>query len=184
MKSKKSPLLITAAVCLILLALLSSGYSLAVSLGVLRGGTAVNPLMTGRRLGNFPQGDFEGTPGQFPKGFQDRGDGIMPFGTAATGVFGIIRWLGLGLNIVALFLSVMAVVGILKGKKWGAVWAIILAVLFALTSVTGLSRFGNWISFTLSLVRVLLAIAVIVLLLLPNARKVYNPILDNLDDDL
>jgi len=181
LKSKKSPLLIGAAVCLILLVLISSGYSLAVSLGVLEGGAAANSLMAGRRSGNFPQRDFEG---QLPtENFQDRSGGTMPFGTAATGVFGIIRYLGIGLNIAALLLCVIAVIGIFKQKKWGAVWAIILAALLAITSVTGLFRFGNWISFSLSLVKVLLAIAVIVLLLLPAARRVYNPKL-GLDDDL
>lgn len=196
MKPRKNPLLLAAAICLIVLAALCCGYAVATTLGVIR-------------MMPSDAGSFQGTPQAFPGGSQDNGgrqQGAMPQGTppsgfeggsrpdgstwsgnasggfGAMGGFGTLRWVSVGLYGAALVLAVVAVVGILKEKKRGAILGVILAVVLTIVSAFGLFRLASGWSFALSLVEVLLGVAVIVLLLLPGARKAYAPKKDLLDD--
>jgi len=200
MNTKRPAILTIATVCLVLLVLISSGLALASNFGLM--GTAFGPagfpsgtIMRGQ--GNFPQGGFQpgdgGVPQQMPGNFDPNNlpDGQTNPGTrnfqgnpgGTSGLFGILRYATTGLNIVALVLGLLAAIGLWKQKKWGAVLAIIVAVLILLTSFSGLLRFFSLLVFGEALLKVLLALAVIVLLLLPAARKAYAPS-EDLDLDL
>jgi uncharacterized membrane protein (DUF2068 family) len=90
-----------------------------------------------------------------------------------------------GVNIGALVLGLLAAIGLWKQKKWAAILAIILAALLLLTSLTGFAsmlRFFSPLVFGEGLIKILLALAVIVLLLLPASRKAYAKLAE--EDDL
>jgi hypothetical protein len=202
MNTKRPAILTIATVCLVVLVLISSGLALARNFGLM--GTNFGPagfpngtMMRGQ--GNFPQGGFQGSgnrPGdgtfQLPGNFDPNNPnaqvnpGTRPFqGRTGTtfGLFRILSFATTGVNIVALVLGLLAAFGLWKQKKWGAVLAIIVAVLILLTSFSGLLRFFSLLIFGEALLKVLLALAVIVLLLLPAARKAYAPP-EDLDLDL
>ncbi|MFH2039558.1 MAG: hypothetical protein ABIJ65_09015 [Chloroflexota bacterium] len=204
MNTKRPAILTIATICLVLLVLLSSGLALARNFGLLgtslgAAGFPFGSMMRGQ--GNFPQGGSQ-QPGNLPGDgtFQRPGNfdpndpdtQVNPTtrtfqgGTGTTS--GLIRILGFattGLNIVALVLGLLAAFGLWKQKKWGAVLAIIVAVLILLTSFSGLLSFFSLLIFGEALLKVLLALAVIILLLLPASRKAYAPPADlDLDLDL
>jgi lysylphosphatidylglycerol synthetase-like protein (DUF2156 family) len=126
--------------------------------------------------GNFDPNNLDAQVNPTTPTFQGRTGGT-------SGLFRIISFASTGLNIVALVLGLLAAFGLWKQKKWGAVLAIIVAVLILLTSFSGLLRFFSLLIFGEALLKVLLALAVIILLLLPAARKAYAPPAD-LDLDL
>lgn len=200
---KRPAILTIATVCLVLLVLISFGLALARNFGLM--GTTFNPAgfpdgSTIHGQGIFPQGGFlqsdnlpgDGVPQQMPGNFDPNNSDTQSNPTTRTfqgrtgGTAGLFRILGFattGLNIVALVLGLLAAIGLWKQKKWGAVLAIIVAVLILLTSFSGLLRFFSLL-FGEALLKVLLALAVIVLLLLPAARKRYSAPEDDLDLDL
>jgi len=203
MNTKRPAILTIAIICLVLLVLFSSGLSLARNFGLLgtsfgAPGFPFGSMMRGQ--GNFPQGGFlpsgdlpDGTfqrPGNFDPNNPDTQ--VNPTtrtfqgGTGATsGLFRILSFTTTGLNIAALVLGLLAAFGLWKQKKWGAVLAIIVSVLILLTSFSGLLRFFSLLVFGEALFKVLLALAVIILLLLPASRKAYAPPADlDLDLDL
>jgi len=94
---------------------------------------------------------------------------------AISGLFGIIRWVVIGLNLAALVLGILSAVGLWRQKKWAAILAIILSVVLLLVNIPGLLRIFSPLLFGLNLLKVLLALAVIILLLLPAARNAYSP---------
>lgn len=203
MKMKRPAILTIATICLVALVLVSSGLALARNFGLMDSivGSARFPNgMTMRGQGNFPQGGFlqsgdlpgDGVPQQMPDNFDPNIPDAQGSATTrtfqgsageASGLFRILGFATTGVNIVALVLGLLAAVGLWKQKKWGAVLAIIVSVLILLTSFSGLLRIFSLLLFGEALLKVLLALAVIVLLLLPAARKAYTPPAD-LDLDL
>ena len=182
MNSKGSKILTASSIGLILLVLIGAGWSLATNLGWVNAGFGGNPIAGGRMGSGLPRGSFEDGSFQPPENFQGR-TGNFSRTDGLTGVFGVVRWLGMGLNLAGLLIGAVAVIGIHKRKKWGVVLAIVLAALIGLTSLFGLFRFAVTLSYAQSLIKVALAVAVVVLLLLPSARKAFNPAPALVDDD-
>jgi hypothetical protein len=79
------------------------------------------------------------------------------------------------LDVILLVLAVVAAIGLFKSKRWGAVLGIILSVLLILLTIPGMLRIFSTLLLAENLTRIILAVAVIVLLLLPSARKAYLP---------
>jgi len=208
MKTKRPVILTIAAICLVVLVLFSSVLTLASNFGLLGMNRGVVGLPGGRMIvgggqGNFQPGGFNGQqPGDLPGNGTDQFPGNFDPNNPTTqqdnpnfqgfqgrraggfsGLFGVLRGVMVGLNIVALALGMVAAIGLWKQKKWGAVLAIILAALLLLTSFSGLLRFFSLLVFGEALFKVVLALAVIILLLLPAARKAYAPAPDD-DMDL
>ena len=208
MKNNRPVILSFAAICLVILVLFSSGLTLARNFGLL-GTNFGGAGLSGRRFvmgsgqGAFPQCNFNGQrsdtlpeygTGQLPGNVDPNSPGGQTNPNfqnfqgqvgRTNGLFRIISLATTSFNIAVLVLGLLAAVGIWKQKKWAAVLAIILAVLILLTSITGLLRIFSLLIFGEALLKVLLSLAVIVLLLLPAARKVYSPQPDqNLDLDL
>lgn len=204
MESKGPIFIKTAAICLILLIIVSAGWSLVTGFGLVRGlgnnfvvsGPGGN--FTGRGFsgsdgnfqrpegfqpgdGNFqpPDGGFQGQPGgQLPEGApqgQQNFSGDLRPGASILGPLGLLRWLGVGVSIAALIGGVLAIIGLFKGKKWGVVLSILLAALLGLTSAIGFIRFTINLTTGIAMLKILLATAVIVLLLLPASRKTLTP---------
>ncbi len=194
MDTTKRPTVVTiAAILLIILALFVAGLGIASQYGLLGRG----------RLGNqtFVPGQFQnrsfnsqngGTNNNGPIGTLPNDQGnpgttpnfSRPFagGTGLTRIFRLIRPVTIGLDIVLLALSVVAAFGLFKGKRWGVILAIVLAVFLILTTIPGLLRIFSAMVLIENLVRILLAVVVIVLLLLPSARKSFATI-DDLEID-
>lgn len=194
MNSKGSLFVKIAAISLIVLVVVSAGWSLATSLGWVNAGVG-SGLIGGRLNGNF-SGRFpdDGT-GQQPQGFRRNGlqppqdfqgqngnplpgqnlgngnPGSFPVRGGSAGVFGLIRWLGTGFNIAALAIGILAAIGLFKNKRWGVTLAVILSALLGVSSVFGLLRFNLNLTTGISALKVLLGVAVIVLLMLPAARQ-------------
>ena len=185
-------LITTAAICLIALIVVSAGWSVATSFGLVRVGS-VNFMVGGRPGGAFAGRELENGQGAFqpPEGFQP-GDGNFqpPEGfqqgrqnfssdfsprTGLVGLLGIARWLGVGLSIAAIIAGIFAVIGLFRQKKWGVNLAIILAALLALTGVSSFFRFAIDLNTCIAALKVLLAVAVIILLLLPASRQALKP---------
>jgi hypothetical protein len=175
----KRPLLLTiAAACLVVLVLFSAGLSLGRSFGVLGAGPGTRSFTSrgGNRNfqpGNPPSGNFP--RGNFPQGNFPQGGQTFQRSSSFSGLFQVIRWLGVSLNAIVLVLGILAAVGIWLQKKWGAILAIVLAALLLLSNLVGLFRFFSLLTFAEALLKVLLAAAVIVLLLLPVSRRAYAP---------
>jgi len=206
MNTKRPVIITVASICLIILVLFSSGLTLARNFGWL-GPTFGAAGLPGRRFimgggqGTFPQGGFNGQqPNNLPANGTDQqntnGDqnnsgsqsnpnfqNFQGRTGRTNGLFQVIRLATTGFNIITLVLGLLVAVGLWKQKKWAAILAIILAGLMFLSSVTGLLRIFSWVMFGEALLKVLLSVAVIVLLLLPAARKAYSPSPD-LDLDL
>jgi len=209
-KNKKNPLLLAASICLILLATIGLSYTLLTSLGLIRiAPSNMNDMPIGGK-GNMPGEDFEGQPEQFAgdrQGDDRHGEGTppedfdsqrpqegdfpqrnLPQGDFSRnlndiGAFGINRWLIVGLYGIALILAVVAAIFIIKGRKWGVILGIFLAIVLAGIDLMSLFNFSNWLRFAISIVKLLLVVGVIILLLLPGARKVYAKKNDIFDED-
>src|SRR3990170_4300179 len=172
-------LITTAAICLIALIVVSAGWSVATSFGLVRVGS-VNFMVGGRPGGAFAGRELENGQGDFqpPEGFQQgRQNFSSDFSprTGLVGLLGIARWLGVGLSIAAIIAGIFAVIGLFRQKKWGVNLAIILAALLALTGVSSFFRFAIDLNTGIAALKVLLAVAVIILLLLPASRQALKP---------
>jgi len=181
----KRPAVVTiAAILLIVLALLVAGLGIASQYGLLgRGGFGNRTFVPGqfRNRGFNPQNG--GTTNNGPIGTlpNDQGSqGTTPNftrtfsgGTGLTRLFRLIRPITIGLDIVLLVLSGIAAFGIFKGKRWGVILAIVLAVIIILLAIPSLLRIFSALVLIENLVRILLAVTVIVLLLLPISRKAF-----------
>lgn len=204
MKSKGQFLIKTAAICLILLIVVSAAWSLVTGFGLVRGlgGNFVvggpGNSFAGRGFnsedgnfqppegfqpgdGNFqpPDGGFQGQPGgQLPEGApqgQQNFSGDFRPGGAILGSLSLLRWLGVGMSIAAIIAGVFAIIGLFKGKKWGVVLSIILAALLGLSSAFGFIRFTINLTTGIAMLKIFLAAAVIILLLLPAGRQTLTP---------
>ena len=193
MDTTKRPTVVTiAAILLIILALFVAGLGIASQYGLLGRGRFGNQTFV---PGQFQNRSFNsqngGTNNNAPIGSlpNDQGNqGTTPNftrtfagGSGLTRLFRLIRPVTIGLDIVLLALSVVAAFGLFKGKRWGVILAIVLAVLLILLTIPGLLRIFSAMVLIENLVRILLAVAVIVLLLLPSARKSYA-VVEDMDD--
>ncbi len=194
MDTKRPAVVTIAAIVLLVMALLVAGLGLASQFGFTRGGFA-NRGTFFRQNGSrnftppsgFPQGGFNnnGLPND-----QTNPGTTQNFPTNRTGFSGLARILRIlrpvmiGFDILVLVLAAVAAFGIFRGKRWGMILAIVLAVLVVLLTIPSMLRIFSAIVLVESLARILLAVAVVVLLLLPASRKAFTPVENDLELDL
>lgn len=181
MDTRRPAVVTIAAILLIVLSLFVAGLGIASQYGLLGRGFGARQFGAGQ----FRNRNFAPQSGVPFNGFNNNqnNQGTTPNFTpnrqfSATGInrlLRLIRPVTIGLDIAMLVLSVVAAIGLLKSKRWGAVLAIVLAVLLILLAIPGMLRIFSAMVLVENIVRILLAIAVIVLLLLPAARKSYLP---------
>ncbi len=187
--TNKRPSVVTiAAILLIILSLFVAGLGVANQFGLLGRGFGNRQFVPGQfrnrtftppsgsQSNGFPQGASpqNGVPND------QNGQGTTPNFTFNRGgvtgiarIFRIIRPVTIALDIFLLMLSVVAAIGLFKTKRWAAIMAIVISALVILLTIPGMLRIFSSVILVENLVRILLAIAVIVLLLLPAARKSY-----------
>ena len=190
MDAIKRPAVVTiAAIVLIVLAIFVAGLGIANQFGVFgQAGFGNRVFLNGQtRNRNFiPQNGFPSN------GFNNNNGGTTPnftpnrtVGTGLTSLFRLIGPITLGLDIAMLILAVVAAIGLFKVKRWAAILAVVLAVLLILTTIPGMLRIFSAVTLVENLIRILLALAVIVLLLLPISRRSFATVTeDDLEADL
>ena len=214
-KKKSNPILRIAAICLVTLAVVSLIGELAYPSSAMMMLTAFtrsssNPqqfIPTNGQRGNFNSGGTDtpnnrirsgtpqaGTPGQFQPNGQ--------FGTSTNRQFvnrssSPLSWLipaTLGLFVL---LTITISIFLVKKKKWAAILAIVLAFLTLIVNASAIytafgmatfMRMGNQNNLIFTIIESVLAVAIIVLLLLPKGRTLWavntpKSISDD-DDDL
>lgn len=189
MNAKRPTVVTIAAILLIIVSLFVAGLGIASQYGLLGRGVGNRQFLAGQlRNRNFnPQNGvpFNNNPSIGLPNDQNNPGTTPNFtfgqqsGVGLAGLFRLIRPVTLGLDIVLLVLSVVAAIGLFRSKRWGAILAIVLAVLLILMAIPGLLRIFSAMVLIENLVRIILAVAVIVLLLLPTARKSYVPAQDS-----
>jgi hypothetical protein len=188
MNTKRPAVITIGAVLLLILSLLVAGLGVANQFGLLGGGIARGRFLAGR-TGNrnftpqngFPQNGFpqNGFPQNgFPNDQNNQGttQNFTPNRQFGTGIFTVARLLrpiSLGLDILLLVLSVVAAIGLFKTKRWGAILAIVVSVLMILLTIPNMIRIFSAVMLIENLARILFAVAVIVLLVLPVSRRAY-----------
>ena len=192
MDTKRPTVVTIAAIILVVLALFVTGLGIAGQLGAGRRSFTNRQFVAGQfPRGNFNSqngGTFNGNPiGSLPNG--QNGTGTTPNfnrtftgGNGFTRLFRILRPITIGLDVVLLILAGIASFGLFKGKRWALILAIVLAGLLILLTIPSMIRIFSAVVLIENLVRILLAVAVIVLLLLPVSRKAFAPV-DDLDLD-
>jgi ABC-type glycerol-3-phosphate transport system permease component len=189
MDTKRPTIVTIAAILLVVLALFVAGLGIAGQFGLTRGNRQFNASQFRNRPFN-PQngGTFNGNPiGALPNGQNDQGttpnfNRNFSGGTGLIRLFRFIQPITIGLDIAMLILAGIAAFGLFKGKRWALILAIVLAVLLILLTIPSMIRIFSAVVLIENLVRILLAVAVIVLLLLPVSRKAFAPV-DDLDLD-
>jgi hypothetical protein len=202
-KAKRPAVVTVAAVLLIVLSLFVAGLGIANQFGLGGRGFGTRNFTPGQfRGGNFtpPSGflgngtggnDFQGN-GSGSNGIQGNGTGsngffnggtgngttrnFVPNRTRLAGIAGILRILRpvmLALDIIILVLAVIAAIGLFNTKRWAAILAIVVSGLVILLTLPGMLRIFFSINLVENVLRILLAIAVIVLVMLPSARRSY-----------
>ena len=182
-------LLPIAAILLLVLALLFMATPL-LRISSFSGGNGINRQFNGQNLPGGQNGlSGQGFPNQ-PGGLQDQGNTTTPNRQFTNQTPSLLR-LGFlngitGTIVYALLLlaALVAAVGMFLVKRWGQVLGIILAVVYLLLGLVsflpmillGFARALNGLSLGLSILRLVLAIAVIVLAMIP-AKKVLAPIM-------
>ncbi len=190
-KTTKRPTVITvAAILLIVLTVFVVGLGIANQYGLLGRGNRVfaagqfrNPNFTPPNgfSSNGQSNGFTGSQnGLGTNGFTGQGTNptFIPNRTRATGLAGIqrtLRAITLVLDIILFGLAIVAAVGLFKIKRWAAILSVVLAVLVILLTIPGMIRIFSSVVLIENLLRIGLSVAVIVLLLLPSARKAYLP---------
>ncbi len=183
----RRPTVVTiAAILLIVLTLFVTGLGIASRFGLGGGGFGNRAFITGQNGNrNFtPPNGFpsNGLPSNGPPSTGFPNDQTGQGGTTtfnfnrqrATGLASVLRFLQpvmIGLDVLLLVLSGVAVFGLFKSKMWGSILAIVVAALVVLLTIPGMLRIFSPITLVENLLRILLAVAVIVLLLLPASRK-------------
>ena len=183
MNTQRPAVITIAAILLLILSLFVAGLGISSQFGLLGTGFGNRQFVPGQfRNRNFtPQNGvpFNGGPNTgFPNDQNNQGTtpNFTPntqIGVGFTRIFRLIRPVTIVLDMILLVLAVVAAIGLFKNKRWGATLAIVLAVLLFLLAIPGLLRIFSAIVLIENVVRMLLAVAVIVLLLLPSARKAY-----------
>jgi hypothetical protein len=189
MNTKRPTVVTIAAILLIVLSVFVAGLGIASQYGLLGQGFGSRQFVAGQfqnRTFN-PQSGFpvNGSPNSgFPNNQNNQGTTPnftprLQSGTGIATLFRLIRPVTIGLDIVMLVLSVVAAIGLFRSKRWAATLAIVLAILLILLAIPGLLRIFSAMVLIENLIRILLAVAVIVLLLLPTARQSYVPARDS-----
>lgn len=183
MDTKRPTVVTIAAILLVVLSLFVTGLGIASQFGLLGRGFGNRAFAGGQfRNRNFiPQGGFPSNNnpiGTLPNGQSNQGttqnfNRNFTGGTSLARLFRLFGPVTLGLDIVLLILSGVAAFALFKGKRWGIILAIVLAVILILLTIPSLLRIFSAIVLVEDLVRILLAVAIIALLLLPSARKAY-----------
>jgi hypothetical protein len=194
MNTQRPAVVTIAAILLIVLSLFIGGLGIAQQFGLLGVGFGGRQILAsqfrnrnftppnGFPSNGFPSGGFQnnGTPND-----QNNGGTTPNFtpnrqiGTGLNGIFRLLRPVTIGLDIILLILSAVAVFGLFKSKRWGAILSIVLSVLVILLTIPGFLRIFSANTMIENVVRILFAAVVIVLLLLPTARKSYLPAHDD-----
>jgi hypothetical protein len=181
----KRPTVITiAAIILLVLSLFVAGLGVANQFGLLGRGFGNRQFIAGQN-GNrnftppggfppngFPSNGFSGdqnNPGTAPNFAFNR-----PGASGLAQVFRILRPVMIALDVILLVLSVVAVIGLFKSKRWASILAIVVSVLVILLTIPSMIRIFSTVTLLENLVRILMAVAVIVLLLLPSARMSFT----------
>lgn len=184
MDTKRPAVVTIAAILLIVLSLFVASLGIASQFGLLGRGFGTRQFGSGQFRNRIltPQ---NGAPfNGFNNGFNNNqnSQGTTPnftpnqrFGTGFAQLLRLIRPVTIGLDVLVLVLSVVAAIGLFKSKRWGATLAIVLAVLLILLAIPGMLRIFSPLILVENILRILLAVAVVVLLLLPAARKSYLP---------
>ena len=180
MDTKRPSVVTIAAILLVVLGLFVAGLGIANQIGLGRTNRAfaagqfrnrnfVPPnggQLNNNPIGTLPNGQTNGgTTPNFNRNFAG--------GTGLTRLLRVFRSVTLGLDIAILVLAGIAAFAIVKGKQWGRILAIVLAAIILLLTIPSLIRVFSAIVLIESIVRILLAVAVMVLLLLPTTRKTY-----------
>ena len=192
LKNKPVTLIITAALLIVLIVISVTFQFL---------GGMNRPGMRGDGTGG-PQGDFK--QGEMPEGFTppdgemngdwtppDGVEGFNPGGNSNDGSFQrpggfsgdsttmklmqLLRGVQVGGVILMALLGILSIVGILLGMTWGRNWAIVTAVITLILAVPSLFvrlLGSNWIETS---VKVVLALAITVLCLLPKSKQASAP---------
>jgi hypothetical protein len=187
MDTKRPAVVTIAAILLIVLCLFVAGLGIAQQYGLLGQGLGGQAFVAGQfrnrssnSTGGIPQGGFP--QGGFPQGSSpnDQNSQVTTPNFTPNRQFGsgfaILRFLQpvtIGLDILMLVLAVVAAIGLFRSKRWGAILAIVISVLLILLTIPSMIRIFSTVLLIENLVRILLAVAVIVLLYLPAARKAY-----------
>ena len=185
MNTQRPAVVTIAAILLLILSLLVAGLGISRQFGLLGVGFGNQQFVPGQfQNRNFnPQNrvPFNVNPNTGLPNDQNN-QGTTPnftpnrqIGAGFARIFRLIRPVMIGLDVILLVLAAVATIGLFKSKRWAATIAIVLAVLLFLLAIPGLLRIFSTIVLIENVVRMLLAVAVIVLLLLPSARKAYLP---------
>ncbi len=204
MTNKRPTVVTVAAILILVLTVFVAGLGIANHYGLLGRGFSNRAFVAGQfRSRNFapPNGSTSngqsngftgGQTGQGTNGFTGGFTGggtnptFVPNRAGASSLGRLLRGLNtvtLVLDIVLFGLAIVAAVGLFKIKRWAAILSIVLAVLVILLTIPGMLRIFSSIVLIEDLLRIGLGVAVIVLLLLPSARKAYLPAPEN-DIDL
>jgi hypothetical protein len=147
-------------------------------------GTPSENSQSGTPSGNSPQGTPSGQPNGTQNGFapnDQNGNGNRQGGQfgpgngmrgSRGGMFGGGRILQYVLYAVEILLGLAAIIGLWLSKKWGAVLAIITSAVILIATLPGLFQFFNAVSLIESLLKIVLAIGIIVLVVIPYTKPV------------
>jgi len=186
-KNKPLPLVITAALLVALIVIIAV-FQLA---GLNQPSRWLDPTRPDASTGDWSKGDFsppenftppqdapgfegERRPDGPREGFQGGDPGQRPGFSGNETMFKVmllLRGVQTGWTILVVLLGILALTGILLGRDWGRVWAIVTASLTLVHAVATLfSRQlgGNWIEIAL---RLILAAAILVLSILPKPGR-------------
>lgn len=183
-KSKSILLIITAGLLLLLILVsalwpLLGGDRMLMTAGGLRGGRNADGMTPPQGDGNFDPNNMPQPQGTFVPGDNANGQGSFTpgdrpqggFSPSNTGLSTLWRILQNILYVVELALGILAIVGIWLKKQWGIVLGIIVASVIFIFTIVGMFRMFTTIAVIENIVKCLLAVAVIVLSLLPRTRR-------------
>ena len=134
-------------------------------------------LPSGRTMsenGNPPPGSENFQPGSE---FSDRTNmqGFQGNNFSSTAInlklMQLLNGLLIGFSVLVMILGILSVVGMLLAKNWGRVLAIITSILIALTTIVSLFQRMSGLTVAASLLKILLAIAIMVLCFLSKPRQ-------------
>lgn len=131
--------------------------------------------------GTMQTPNFVPQSGQTPQG-QTSSNGSTQFQPGTRGTFNgnrtapLLRILQYGLYAAELILGLIAIVGLWLSKRWGVVMAIITSAVVLAATIPGMFRMFSTFILVENLLKVILAIAIIVLVVLPRPKPVQTPV--------
>jgi hypothetical protein len=183
MNTQRPAVVTIAAILLIILSLFVAGLGIASQYGLLGRGFGNQQFVPGQfrnrtftPQGGNPSNGFPNNQGTTDQGTTPNFTPNRQFGTGFTSILRLLQPVTLGLDILMLILAVVAAIGLFKIKRWGMILAIVISILLILLAIPGMLRIFSVVVLVENLVRILLAIAVVILLLLPSARKSFATI--------